>query len=136
MRATVSLPMPKYSAKVRVDHCVEPSGGVVVLVSRTTSATVPSGSHDVRPRPLAMVPTPATPWSSKRRRQRRTASASTSQRRAISSLAMPSAAHSNALAWRTLRWGNDIERAMRSSSLRSPRDTANASAVITGMLTP
>ena len=109
---------------------------MVLWSARTTSATVPSGSHDVRPRPLAMVPTPATPWSSKRRRQRRTVSASTSQRRAISSFATPSAAHSNAFAWRTVRWGNDIERAMRSSSARSPRDTNNASAVITGMLPP
>ena len=37
------------------------------MVRRTTSAIVPSGNHDLRPRPLAILPTPATPWASKLR---------------------------------------------------------------------
>ena len=106
------------------------------MVSRTTVATVPSGSHDLRPRPLAISPTPSTPLSSKRRRHRRTVSASAPERLATSSLATPSAVHNNALTWRTVRCGNDYERAKRSSAARSASDTGNGAAVITGMRPP
>ena len=43
-------------------------------VTQTISATVPSVSGDLRPRPLAIFPTPSTPCSAKRVRHRRTAS--------------------------------------------------------------
>jgi hypothetical protein len=59
------------------------------------------GSHVLRPRPFAIVPTPATPRSANRFRHRRTASESTPERRAISSFATHSAAHNNARAWTT-----------------------------------
>src|ERR1019366_2715298 len=63
MRATVSLPTPIFSPRVRVLQCVDPSSGDSSSVTRTTSATVPAGSHELRPRPLAMRPTPSTPSS-------------------------------------------------------------------------
>ncbi len=96
IRATDSLPIPKRLATVRVVQCVDVSSGVSFSVTRTTSATVPAGSQALRPRPLAITPTPAIPASAKRFRHRRTASGSTPDRRAISSLARPSAAHRSA----------------------------------------
>jgi hypothetical protein len=96
--ATESFPIPTRAAIVRVVQCVEPSAGRSCRVSLSTSATVPSGREGFRPRPLAITPTPAVPFSVNRLRQRRTASESTPQRRAISSFATPSAAISKALA--------------------------------------
>ena len=129
IRATVSLPIPNRLANDRVVQCVEVSSGVSSSVTRTTSATVPSGNHDRRPRPLAITPTPATPSSLNRLRHRRTASESTPQRRAISSLATPSAAHNSALAWTTPRCGSDVERAIFSNEPRSSLDTDNEGAL-------
>ena len=116
-------------ANDRVVQCVEVSSGVSSSVTRTTSATVPSGNHDRRPRPLAITPTPATPSSLNRLRHRRTASESTPQRRAISSLATPSAAHNSALAWTTPRCGSDVERAIFSNEPRCSLDTDNEGAL-------
>ena len=56
----MSLPIPNRLAKVRVLQCVEPSSGSSSKVARTTSATVPSSSQDLRPLPGAIFPTPAT----------------------------------------------------------------------------
>lgn len=72
--AIVSLPSPNRLASNRVVQCVPPSLGFSWQVTRTISATVPSVSGDLRPRPLAIFPTPATPCSAKRARHRRTAS--------------------------------------------------------------
>ena len=134
IRATESLPIPTRSAIVRVVQCVEVSSGVSSIVSRTTSATVPSGNHDLRPRPLAIQPTPFTPRSAKRARHRRTVSASTPLRRAISSLATPSAAHNNARDWTTVRCGNDDDRDISTSTSRCSSDTVKGAAVTTGIL--
>lgn len=136
MRATESFPIPNRLASVRVVQCVEVSSGVSSRVTRTTSATVPSGNHALRPRPLAITPTPATPCSAKRFRHRRTASGSTPDRRAISSFAIPSAAHSSAWAWVTWRWGNELDRAMRSSADRCSSDRGKGAATTVGMLPP
>jgi hypothetical protein len=76
IRAMASLPIPTLLPSVRVDHWVEPSAGLSCWVSLSTSATVPAGNQDLRPRPLAITPTPSTPVSEKRARQRRTASES------------------------------------------------------------
>jgi hypothetical protein len=65
---------------------------------RVCRLTVAAGNDGLRPRPFAITPTPALPRSTNRRHHRRTASASTPQRRAISSFASPSAAHNNARA--------------------------------------
>jgi hypothetical protein len=59
-------------------------------------------------------------------------SESTPKRRAISSFATPSAAHSSALAWITLRCGNVVDRAIRVSSARCSALTGNAGAVTVG----
>ena len=112
MRATVSLPIPNRLASILVVQCVEPSSGRSWHVTLTTSATVPSVRTGFRPRPFAITPTPSTPFSTKRFRQRRTASGSTPQRRAISSLATPSAASISPRAWFTLRCGSVLERAI------------------------
>ena len=72
------------SAKVRVVQCVEVSSGLSCIVTRTISATVPSGSQDLRPLPFSMRPTPDTPSASKRRRHDRTLLEETRTRRAIS----------------------------------------------------
>jgi len=82
--ATESLLMPMCSAIDRVLQCIDPSSGSVFMVSATTSATVPSGSHDVRPRPGAITPIPSTPSFSKRRRHWRTEFDATPTRRATS----------------------------------------------------
>ena len=66
MRATASLPIPNLRARERVVQCVEPSAGFSWQVTRTTSATVPSARAGLRPRPLAIVPTPAVPWAANR----------------------------------------------------------------------
>jgi hypothetical protein len=68
MRATVSLEIPRCLARDLELHCVEPSSGSSFMVTGTTSATVPSGSQDLRPRPGAMTPIPSTPSAAKRRR--------------------------------------------------------------------
>jgi hypothetical protein len=77
MRATESLTILKRLAIERVVHCVEPSSGSSCRVSWITASTVPGGSHDLRPRPSAILPTPSTPLSAKRFRQALTASEST-----------------------------------------------------------
>jgi hypothetical protein len=100
---------------------------------QTQGDPVPSGNHDLRPRPAAITPTPPTPRSTNRFRHRRTVSESTAQRRAISSLATPSPAHSNALAWITCRCGNDDERATFSNKPRCSTDTDKRGA---GFITP
>jgi hypothetical protein len=76
----------------------ETSSGFSCWVSLKTSATVPAGSDGLRPRPLAITSMPSTPFSAKRVRQRRIASESTPERRAISWLLVPSPAHSKARA--------------------------------------
>ena len=65
------------------------SPGRSLCVRRRTSSITPGGSDGLRPRPFAITPTPAVPWTSNLVRHRRTASASTSQRRAISAFATP-----------------------------------------------
>src|SRR5207302_4599720 len=100
------------------------------------SSPVPGGSQDLRPRPLAITPTPAVPLSMNRLRQRRTVSESTALRRAISSLATPSPAHNNARAWTTCRCGNTDEAAIRDNSARCSSDTTNGAAVMTGITQP
>ena len=75
--ATVSLPICRWLARVRVVQWVPPSGGATWRVTRNTSATVPGGSHGLRPRPLAIRPTPATPWLANRCRQLLTVSEAT-----------------------------------------------------------
>ena len=73
------------SAIVRVVQCVDPSsGGSSSVVTRTTSATVPSGSHDLRPRPGAIRPTPPTPCPRIAAATSAPSWHSTSNRRAIS----------------------------------------------------
>src|SRR6202453_484331 len=132
--ATASLPIPTRAARVRVLHCVDPSAGRSLCVSRNTSSTMPGGRLDLRPRPLAITPTPPVPCSANRERHRRTVSESTSQRRAISSLATPSLAHNSPRACITCRCGNDVDAAIRSNSARWASLTGNAAAVITGIL--
>jgi hypothetical protein len=83
-RAMASLPIPKRLANERVVQCVEVSSGLSWQGTPTISATVPSGSPGLRTLPFAITPTPSAPFSAKRARHRRTASESTSQRRAIS----------------------------------------------------
>jgi len=56
-------------------QCVDVSSGVSSSVTRTTSATVPSGNHDLRPRPLAITPTPSTPVAANRALHARTSQA-------------------------------------------------------------
>lgn len=80
---------------------VDPSSGEANSVSCTTASTVPSGAHDVRPRPGAISPTPSTPSASKHLRQERIESFVVSHRRATSLLASPSAASSTAEACTT-----------------------------------
>ena len=63
---------------------VEVSGGVSSRVTRSTSATVPSGSHDLRPRPFLIFPSQAMPSMVHRARQARIELALTPTRRAIS----------------------------------------------------
>ena len=60
-------------------------------------------------------------------------SESTSHRRAISWLAKPCAAHSNALACTTLRCGNVVDAASFYNSARCVWVTGNAGELITGM---
>jgi len=90
-RAIASLPIPE-TLRQRPGR---PMGRGVVgaswQVTRTISATVPSGKAGLRPRPFAITPTPAAPLSANRARHRRTVSESTSHRRAISWLAKPCA---------------------------------------------
>ena len=83
---------------------------------------------------LAITPTPSVRFSANRERHRRNVSESTPQRRAISSLATPSAANSRPRACTTCRCGNDVEVAIRSKSARSVSLTGKATAVITGIL--
>ena len=128
-----SLPIPNRLANERVVQCVEVSSGASWQVTRTISATVPSGNPGLRPLPFAITPTPPTPFCSKRVRHRRTASESTSHRRAISWLATPCAAHSNPFACTTWRCGNVVDDAIRTNSTRCVLVTGNAGAVITGM---
>jgi hypothetical protein len=66
--------------------------------------------------PFRIWPTEGTPPSVKRVLQRRIVSEATSLRLAISSLATPSAAHSNARDCTTARRGNCVERAITSSA--------------------
>jgi hypothetical protein len=105
-------------------------------VTRTTSATVPSTSHALRPRTLPITPTPSTPStprSTKRTRHARTVSAETRQRRAISKFATPSAANNKPWACTTARCGNDVDRAIRTSVTRCSSDTTNGAATNTGI---
>jgi len=102
-RATESFEIPTLRASDRVVQCVEVSSGFSFTVTRTTSATFPSASHGLRPRPSAITPTPPTPSRAKAARHERTVFALTPTRRPISSLGRPSAAPSSPLAWRTAR---------------------------------
>jgi hypothetical protein len=102
-------------------------------VTRTTSATVPSGSHDLRPRPGATNPTPATPISENRFRQAITVSLVTPERRAFSRLETPSAAISNDRAWTTFRCGNEHDFAIDSNSERCSAVTTNGEATWIGI---
>ena len=128
-----SLPIPKRLANDRVVQCVEVSSGASWQVTRTISATVPSGKAGLRPRPFAITPTPSAPLSANRARHRRTVSESTSHRRAISWLAKPCAAHSNALACTTFWCGNVVDAAIFCNWARCVWVTGNAGAVITGI---
>ena len=47
IRGRLELGPPKSPASVRVVQCVDSSGGLSRKVTRTISATVPSGSHDL-----------------------------------------------------------------------------------------
>ena len=127
---------PNRAASAREVQCVEVSSGVSSRVTRTTSATVPSGSHDRRPRPAATRPTPSTPPRSKRRRHARTESSVVWHRRATSLVATPSAANNNALACTTRRCGNDLDRDIRSRVSRCSSVIGSGGALITGMLPP
>jgi hypothetical protein len=118
---------------VRVLQCVAPPGGVSCAVNRSTFATVPSGSHGLRPRPLAITPRRSIPVSANLARHRRTVSESTPQDRAICSFATPSAANSKALACTTVRYGNVDDFAIRVSSTRCSALTGNAGAVTKGI---
>src|SRR5450759_736370 len=57
-----SFPIPKRLANDRVVQCVEVSSGASWQVTRTISATVPSARAGLRPRPLAITPTPSAPF--------------------------------------------------------------------------
>jgi hypothetical protein len=72
IRATVSLPIPCRSPIVRVLQCVESSSGRTWSVSCTTASSTCAATHDRRPRPPAIRPTPVTPSASNRRRHART----------------------------------------------------------------
>jgi hypothetical protein len=72
----------------------------------------------------------------KRRRQARTESSVVPMRRATSLVPTPSAASNNALAWVTLRCGNDDERAITSSAARCWSVIGNGAAVTVNMLSP
>jgi len=63
------------------------AGSPPVNVNSTTFCTVSGGGQDFRPRPSAIPASPSAPSSVNRFRQRRTASESIRQRRAISSFA-------------------------------------------------
>lgn len=76
-------------------------------------ARIPSGSHERRPLPLAILPT-----ASKRRRQERTESFVVWQSRATSFVATPSAASSIARACTTMRCESEVDRAICSSRSR------------------
>ena len=132
----MSSPIPNRRANDRVVQCVDVSSGRSSRVTRTTSATVVSASHDRRPRPGAIRPTPSTPSDAKRRRHARTLSLVVPHRRATSLVATPSAANSNALACTTLRCGNDDDAAIRSNAARCASLITNGAAVTTGMLPP
>jgi hypothetical protein len=71
---------------------VDPSAGSSCWVIRAASATVPSDSQGLRPRPGSITPTPATPQLGKLRRHFLTVFAHTATRRTISWLATPSLA--------------------------------------------
>ncbi len=133
IRATVSLPTWCLAASARLDQCVA-SSGRVCNVSCTMASTTSLPISGLRPRPGAIRPTASMPPASNLARQRRTVSAVVSQRRAISLLATPSAANNKARAWSTVRCGNDVDVAIRSSAARSSSVTANRSATITGMI--
>jgi len=90
----------------------------------------------LRPRPGAITPTPSTPVSAKRARQRRTAFGVVPHRRAISLFPTPSAASSRPLAWSTARCGNEDDRAIASSATRSSTVSSNPGASIVNMLAP
>jgi hypothetical protein len=79
---------------------------------------MPDGRLDLRPRPLAITPTPPVPRSANRERHRRIVPESTPQRRAISSLATPSLAHNSPRACITCRYGNDVDVAIGSNAAR------------------
>ena len=123
MRCTMALEMPAWAAIDRHDQWVSPSG-VVCKVSRTMASMVSWGIEGLRPRPLATLPMRSTPSASNRARHASTLPRPTPSRSAISVLDTPSAAITSALAWRTSRWGRDVERAITSS-------VARCSAVIT-----
>jgi hypothetical protein len=107
----------------------------VVQAKRTISAAVPSGSHDLRPRPGATRPIPSGPSASNRRRQARTLS-SVVRHRATSFVATPSAASNNARARVTCRCGNDDDRAIRSTASRCSAVIDNGGATRTGIPPP
>ena len=73
----MSLPTPNFFARLRVVQCVEVSSGVSLSVTRTTSATFPSGRYGLRPRPFAITPTKLTPLRAYAARQARTVFADT-----------------------------------------------------------
>ncbi len=125
--------MPCRAAINLVVQCVEPSSGLACNVSFTTASTVPSGSHDLRPRPAAITPTPSTPASAKRARHRRTVLGVVAHRRAISSFATPALANNKPLAWTTLRCGNDDDFVIASNATRSRLVSFNGAATATGI---
>src|ERR1035437_1795832 len=129
-----SFPIPKRLANERVVQCVEVSSGDSWQVTRTISATVPSGRAGLRPRPFAITPTPSAPLSANRARHRRTESESTSHRRAISWLAKPWAAHNKAFACTTVRCGNVVDAAIFCNWARCVWVTDTAGALITAMV--
>ena len=136
MPATVSLPTPWRSAIDLVVQCVAPPGGSAPSVSATTAATTASPIALGRPRPGRTLPTEATPSASKRDRHLRTVLVVAPERRAISALASPSPAHSNARAWRTTRYSTVCEHAITPNCSRCWADISNAGATITGTPNP
>ena len=96
----------------------------------------PGSSQDRRPRPRAILPKLARPFSAKRARHVRTEFALTPTRRPISLLATPSAASSRAWPAGRCGAGPEVDRAKRSRTTRSSslRGKAAAGASIVNML--
>lgn len=118
------LAYPSRPASVRVVQCVEVSSGFSSRVTRTTSATVPSGKPGLPTAaggdpPHAIYALDLIPPGTD-------ALFVVPHRRATSFVATPSASNSSALAWTTVRWGREVVRDMRSNANCSS-DTAKGS---------